>query len=116
MTPVALILLFLACGAATLPLCIVALRFFVSLSAPKGEAPHVDQVFDRAIGISVFLWIVAGMTFYFVSAHIERRKPCSEQRTNQLTAECRRELGAFLVSPKVDGEIAQAIARGTPRG
>ena len=113
MTPGGLILIYLACGAATLPLSIVALRFFVSLSTPKGEAPDVERVFERAIDVSVFLWIVGGLGFYFVSAHIERRKPCSEQRTNQLTAECRRELGASLAPVDVDGEIAQAIARGT---
>lgn len=116
MTLEAFILIFLACGAATLPLGIAALRFFVSLSAPKGETPQVDHAFDRAIGVTVFLWIVGGMAFYFVSAHIERRKPCGEQRTNQLTAECRRELGAFLAPSEADGEIAQAIARSIPRG
>jgi hypothetical protein len=89
-----LTLIYLACGAATLPLSIVVLRLFVSLSAPKGESPQIDGVFDRAVSISVFLWIVGGLAFYFCSAHIERQKPCSEQRTNQLTAECRRQLGA----------------------
>jgi hypothetical protein len=101
-----LILVYLACGAATLPLSIVVLRFFVSLSAAKGEAPQVDRVFDRAIDISVFLWIVGGMAFYFCSAHIERRKPCSDQRTNQLTAECRRQLGASIAPLNADSEIA----------
>lgn len=110
MTLGGLILIFLACGAATLPLSIVALRFFVSLSAPKGETPQVDRVFDRAIDVSVFLWIVGGMAFYFIAAHIERRKPCSEQRTNQLTAECRRQLGASMVPVDVDREIAQIVA------
>ena len=113
MTPGELILVYLACGAATLPLSIVALRFFVSLSATNGETPQVDGVFDRAIAVTVFLWIVGGMAFYFVSAHIERRKPCSEQRTNQLTAECRRERGAANAPADVDREIAQVIAYAT---
>ena len=115
MTLGGLILIYLACGAATLPLSIVVLRFFVSLSAPKGEAPQVDRVFDRAIDMSVFLWIVGGMAFYFCSAHIERRKPCNDQRTNQLTAECRRQLGASIAPMEADSEIAQAIARAGAR-
>lgn len=120
MTPGELILIYLACGAATLPLSIVALRLVASLSTPKGEQPQFDGVFDRAIDISVFLWIVGGMAFYFCSGHIERRKPCSEQRTNQLTAECRRQLGASIAPMDADSEIAQAIAqviaRAIPRG
>lgn len=111
MTLGGLILIYLACGAATLPISIVALRLFVSLSAPKGELPQVDRVFDRAVDVSVFLWIVGGLAFYFCSAHIERRKPCSEQRTNQLTAECRRQLGASIAPVDADSEIAQVIAR-----
>ncbi|MDI1286938.1 MAG: hypothetical protein PSV46_21320 [Reyranella sp.] len=112
MTLGGLILIYLACGAATLPLSIVALRLVASLSIPKGEQ-QVDGVFDRAIDISVFLWIVGGMAFYFCAAHIERRKPCSEQRTNQLTADCRRQLGASM---DADSEIAQAVARAIPLG
>ena len=111
MTLGGLILIFLACGAAALPLSIMVLRFAVSLSASKGEEPQVDRVFDRAIDMTVFLWIVGGMAFYFCSAHIERRKPCVEQRTNQLTAECRRQLGASIAPLDADSEIAQVIAR-----
>ncbi len=106
-----LTLIYLACGAATLPLSIVALRFMVALSAPKGEPHEIGRVFDRAIDVSVFLWIVGGLAFYFCAAHIERRKPCSEQRTNQLTAECRRQLGAGLSPGNMDGEISHAVAR-----
>jgi len=88
-----LTLVFLACGAATLPLSIVALRFVVSLSARNGESVEISRVFDRAIGFSVFVWLVGGMAFYFCALAIEHKKPCGAQRTNQLTAECRRELG-----------------------
>lgn len=107
-----LTLIYLACGAATLPLSIVVLRFIVSLSAPNGEAPEIDRVFDRAIDVSVFLWIVGGLVFYFCAAHIERRKPCGEQRTNQLTTECRRQLGAFNTRGDAEDRIAQLVARG----
>lgn len=106
-----LTLIYLACGAATLPLSIVALRVVVSLSAPTGELPAVDRVFDRAVDVSVFLWIVGGLGFYFCAAHIERRKPCADQRTNQLTIECRRQLGAGPPWMEIDGEVAQAVAR-----
>lgn len=88
-----LTLIFLACGAATLPLSIVTLRFVVSLSAPNGESGEVVRVFDRAIDLSVFIWIVGGLSFYFCALTLEHQKPCTEQRTNQLTAECRLELG-----------------------
>jgi hypothetical protein len=106
-----LTLIYLACGAATLPLSIVALRFIVSLSAPNGEAREIDRLFDRAIDVSVFLWIVGGLVFYFWAAHIERRKPCGEQRTNQLTADCRRQLGAFNIRGDAEDRIAQVVAR-----
>ncbi|MDP2331961.1 MAG: hypothetical protein Q8M19_14825 [Reyranella sp.] len=105
-----LTLVYLACGAATLPLSIVALRFVVSLSATDGESREVDRVFDRAIDLSVFLWIVGGLAFYFCAAYIERRKPCGEQRTNQLTVECRRQLGAAYSPAIVDGMLGRAVA------
>ncbi len=110
MTLGGLTLIYLACGAATLPLSIVVLRFIVSLSAPNGEARAIDHVFDRAIDVSVFLWIVGSLAFYFCAAHIERRKPCGEQRTNQLTAECRRQLGAFNIRGDADDRIARVVA------
>ena len=115
MTLGGLTLIYLACGAATLPLSIVALRFIVSLSAPNGEEREIDHVFDHAIDVSVFLWIVGGLAFYFCAAHIERRKPCSEQRTNQLTSECRRQLGAFNIRGDAEGRIAQVVARAVSR-
>jgi len=98
-----------------LPLSIVVLRIVVSLSAPNGESRAIDWIFDRAVDVSVFLWIVGGLSFYFCAAHIERRKPCADQRTNQLTAECRRQLGASPSWIGIDGEIAQAVARAVPR-
>jgi len=88
-----LTLVFLACGAATLPLSIVVLRFVVSLSAPNGESVDVVRVFDRAIDFSVFVWIVGGIAFYFCALALEHQKPCADQRTNQLTQACRIELG-----------------------
>jgi hypothetical protein len=45
---------------------------------------HVDR---RAIG--------AALLFYIAALHIERQKPCDEQHTNQLTAHCKKELGAI---------------------
>ena len=111
MTLGGLTLIYLACGAATLPLSIVVLRFIVSLSAPNGEGREIDHVFDRAIDVSVFLWIVGGLVFYFCAAHIERRKPCGEQRTNQLTADCRRQLGAFNIRGDAEDRIEQLVAR-----
>ncbi len=116
MTLGGLALIYLACGAATLPLSIMVLRLAVSLSAPKGELPEVDGVFDRAVGVSVFIWLVGGLIFYFCAAHIERQKPCSAQRTHQLTAECRRDLGASVSRPPADSEIAQAVMQARPRG
>jgi hypothetical protein len=110
-----LTLIYLACGAATLPLSIMALRFVVSLSAPNGESREVDGVFDRAVDVSVFLWIVGGLGFYFCAAHIERRKPCDDQRTNQLTIECRRKLGVIHSRMVIDGENARAIALAVSR-
>jgi hypothetical protein len=114
-----LTLIYLACGAATLPLSILVLRFAVSLSSPNGESREVDTVFDRAIDVSVFLWIIGGLAFYFCAAHIERERPCGEQRTNQLTSECRRQLGAgvrVLDSPVRVAARASSILRRGPAG
>ena len=47
MTLGGLTLIYLACGAATLPLSIVVLRFIVSLSAPNGEAREIDRTEHR---------------------------------------------------------------------
>ena len=55
--------------------------------------------------------IVGGLVFYFCAAHIERRKPCGEQRTNQLTADCRRQLGAFNIRGDAEDRIEQLVAR-----
>lgn len=88
-----LTLIFLACGAATLPLSIVTLQFVVSLSSRNGESGEVVRVFDRAVEFSVFIWIVGGLAFYFCALTIEHQKPCADQRTNQLTTACRIELG-----------------------
>ena len=106
-----LALIYLACGAATLPLSIMVLRFVVSLSAPGRELPEVKSVFDRAVDISVFIWLVGGLAFYFCAAHLERQRSCSAQRTNQLTAECRRELGASVFRPQPGSAIAEAGLR-----
>ncbi len=98
-----LTLIYLACGAVTLPLSIVVLRFFVSLSAPHGEQSEVKGLFDRALDVSVAAWIAGGMAFYFWAAHVERQRPCAEQRTTQLTNDCRRQLGTVFYRVGEDG-------------
>jgi hypothetical protein len=37
---------------------------------------------------------LGALVFYAIALQIERQKPCDDQHTNQLTAECRKMLGA----------------------
>jgi hypothetical protein len=93
-----LFLFFIACGAATFPLTLMALRYVASLSPASRIARKIDKTFEKALSVSIMVWIVGALVFYVVALHIERQKPCSEQHTNQLTDACRWEF--ILNSPK----------------
>lgn len=88
-------LLYLACGAATFPLTIMLLRGAVSVAAPSRATPAFHRRLDSAMGWSITTWILGVFVFYAVVLLIERQKPCTEQRTNQLTYECKKALGAI---------------------
>ena len=89
------VLLYLACGAATFPLTIMAVRAAVSVAAPARATPDFHQRLDNAMGWSITAWILGVFVFYAVAILIERQKPCDEQMTNQLTYECKKALGAI---------------------
>jgi len=90
-----LFLFFIACGAATFPLTLMAVRLIASLS-PAGRIAHkIDSTFEKALTASIVIWIVGALIFYTVALHIERQKPCLDQHTNQLTPQCRKQLGAL---------------------
>jgi hypothetical protein len=95
-----LLLFFLACGAATFPLTVSALYFAGSLSSAGRRRPRLGSTFETALSLSLVVWILGALLFYTVALHIERRKPCRQQNTNQLTAFCRAELGAIDQSPR----------------
>lgn len=87
------LLYFLACGVATFPLALIAMRVVAAL-APGGRiARKLDDAFEAALTISVILWVLGAFVFYGVSLYVERQKDCSEQRTTQLTYECRKLYG-----------------------
>ena len=44
---------------------------------------------------SITAWILGVFVFYWSAVLIERQKPCNDQRTNQLTTECKIALGAI---------------------
>lgn len=88
-----LFLFFLACGAATFPLTLTAVRCIASLSPAGRIAQKIDNTFEKALTISIMIWIAGALIFYAVALEIERQKPCTEQNTNQLTAECRKLFG-----------------------
>lgn len=90
-----LFLFFIACGAATFPLTLIAVRMLASLSPAGRLAQRIDSSFEKALTTSIIIWIVGALVFYTVALHIERQKPCLEQHTNQLTAECRKELASL---------------------
>jgi hypothetical protein len=89
-----LFLFFLACGALTFPLTLSALYFAASLSPARRRSPRLAASLETAISLSLVVWIVGTLLFYAVALHIERRKPCAAQHTNQLTAYCKKVLGA----------------------
>ena len=89
-----LFLFFLACGAATFPLCLVAVRWISSFAPDASLSRRIERNYEPALSLSLVIWILGALTFYVVALDIEREKPCTEQHTNQLTAECRKELGA----------------------
>ncbi|KAF0105629.1 MAG: hypothetical protein FD144_267 [Rhodospirillaceae bacterium] len=88
-------LLYLASGAATFPLTIMLVRSVVSVAAPARATPAFHQRLDNATGWSITVWILGVFVFYATAILMERQKPCEEQRTNQLTYECKKFLGAI---------------------
>ena len=94
MTLVHLVLFFLACGAATFPLTLVAVRYAASLSPASAFAQRIGRGFETALSLSFVIWVLGALVFYAIALQIERQKPCDDQHTNQLTPECRRMLGA----------------------
>lgn len=86
-----LFLYFLACGAATFPLTLSAVYLVRSL---RGATAAGGGAMERALTVSLIIWIAGALAFYAVAVQIERRKPCIEQHTNQLTDFCKKELGS----------------------
>jgi hypothetical protein len=88
-----LLLFFLACGVATFPLTLIAMRVAASL-APGGRiARKLDDTFEAALTVSIMIWLLGAFVFYGVSLYMERQRDCSDQRTTQLTYECRKLYG-----------------------
>jgi heme/copper-type cytochrome/quinol oxidase subunit 2 len=87
------LLFFLACGAVTFPLTLMAVRYVASLSPTGRIARKIDDSFEKALTISIMVWIVGALIFYGIALYVERQKSCGEQRTNQLTVECRKLFG-----------------------
>jgi hypothetical protein len=94
MTMAHLVLFFIACGAATFPLALIAVRYAASLSPASAFAQRIGRGFETALSLSFVIWIVGALVFYSIALHIERQKPCDDQHTNQLTEECRKLFGA----------------------
>jgi hypothetical protein len=89
-----LFLYFLACGAATFPLTLSAICLGRSLRGRGAHSTGSASAFEKALTLSLIIWIAGALVFYAVAVQIERRKPCIEQHTNQLTAFCKKELGS----------------------
>jgi hypothetical protein len=87
------LLFFLACGAVTFPLTLMAVRYVASLSPAGRIARKIDDTFEKALTISIMVWIVGALTFYGIALYYERQKYCDDQRTNQVAPECRKLYG-----------------------
>jgi hypothetical protein len=94
MTLGTLILYFLAGGAATFPLTLAVVRYAASLSPASALSQKIGRGFETALSLSFVIWLLGALVFYAIALQIERQKPCDDQHTNQLTAECRKMLGA----------------------
>ncbi len=94
MSPLGLLALYLACGIATFPLTILLVRGAVMLLSPARATTAFHTRMDRATATSVAVWILGALLFYAAMVALEWRKPCDDQRTNQLTAYCKKKLGA----------------------
>ena len=88
-----LLLFFLAGGAVTCPLTLMGLRLLAGLSASGRLARRIDASFEKALTISFIVWVLGAFVFYIVALHLERQKQCADQRTTQLTYECRKLFG-----------------------
>ncbi len=88
-----LLLYFLACGVATFPLTLIAMRVVASLSPGGRIARKLDDTFEAALTVSIIVWVLGAFVFYGVSLYMERQRDCSDQRTTQLTYECRKLYG-----------------------
>ena len=75
------VVLFVACGAATIPLTLGIVRMIAGASW--------SQRLDRALAWSMTVWILGVMIFYAAMVLIERQRPCEMQRTNQITDACK---------------------------
>lgn len=87
------LLFFLACGAVTFPLTLFAVRALASLSGNGRLARRIDGAFEKALTIAIIVWLLGAFAFYGVTLYLERQRYCSDQRTNQLTYECRKLFG-----------------------
>jgi len=85
-----LLLFFLACGVATF---LIAMRVVASLSPGGRIARKLDDTFETALTVSIIVWVLGAFVFYGVALYFERQKDCAEQRTTQLTYECRKLYG-----------------------
>jgi hypothetical protein len=94
MTLGTLILYFLAGGAATFPLTLAVVHYAASLSPASVLSQKIGRGFETALSLSFVIWLLGALVFYAIALQIERQKPCDDQHTNQLTAECRKMLGA----------------------
>ena len=93
MTIANLLLYFLACGVATFPLTLIAMRVVASL-APGGRiARKLDDTFETALTVSIIVWLLGAFVFYGIALYLERQKYCDAQRTNQVVYECRKLYG-----------------------
>jgi hypothetical protein len=83
------LVLFFACGAATFPLLLLALRAVAALAPGAPLARSLRDNFDRVLTLAFVLWLASSLAFYVGALLLERQKPCKQQQTHQLTDDCR---------------------------
>ena len=69
-----LLLFFLACGVATFPLTLIAMRVVASLSPGGRIARKLDDTFETALTVSIMIWLLGAFVFYGVTLYMSARR------------------------------------------
>ena len=110
MSPLGVVLLFLACGAATFPLTILLVRGVVAVAAPARATPRFHARLDTATGLSLAAAMRQSMRLGLPRLREQLAPPATVKPFTR--AEAKR---AFVRDPEGDALAARLAGRSRPR-